>query len=778
MSGYVARVAEAARQDAEKLCRHFFPDGRREGEWWGNITSPFRNDNRPGSFKINLNDGRGTDFADANHRRFDWLDIAQALDPFITNPTDAAKAIERIIGTIPDELPPASRNGAYKAAYKIITPIPDDAKLPNGFSYKKDGSWVTEKWTKLWTYRDAQGRALHHIARFDKPDGSKDIRPLAWTDEGKYRWKSHPKPRPLYGLDLLVKHPNKPVLVVEGEGCADVANEVQSDYVAVTWSGGTNAVKHSDFSPLAGRKVTIWPDNDDAGKLAARQIAGLLKQGAMSDNVPTAGTPTIEIIEPPKNKPAGWDVADAVKEGSFSSIEKLHKIHYDGLSTTELPKDNVQTQSPSNEKLTSPTRNLSTKIPNPKAVFNKEHLTVAGRPKGTIENLEAMLKWYGIELRYNVLAREVDYTLPSETLYESTKHNDALAVITSVANLNDLKIPEGFIDKLSRTNRYNPAADWILSKPWDGNPRIAMLCDTLVVTDDFNKQLRDALVHRWLLSAVAAAFNEVGNHPRKFWSKGVLVLQGAQDLGKTSWFRRLVNDDISLMDDGLTLNVRDKDSIIEATTKWFVEVGEIESTVRAQDIALLKAFITKRRDVVRKAYARAADSNYRQTVFCGSVNPREYLADKTGNVRFWTIRCESVDYQHDIDMQQLWAEVYEEYKAGMNDAQPPWMLSEKEKELLNESNENHETPDPVFEKIAEYYDWDSDSTLWTAKKTASEVLEAIGYEKPTQIESRSAGSAIRKLSGNQKPRKVGGRRIYLMPHIKTTHSSNTGGWHE
>jgi hypothetical protein len=53
-------------------------------------------------------------------------------------------------------------------------------------------------------------------------------------------------------------------------GRVDAAAALFSDSAVMTWHGGTNAACKADWRPLAGRRVVIWPDNDDAGQKAAR----------------------------------------------------------------------------------------------------------------------------------------------------------------------------------------------------------------------------------------------------------------------------------------------------------------------------------------------------------------------------------------------------------------------------------------------------------------------------------------------------------------------------
>jgi hypothetical protein len=56
------RIADAALGAASTLVPRWLPDGRREGAEWV-ATNPTRTDKRRGSFKVNLQSGRWSDFA-------------------------------------------------------------------------------------------------------------------------------------------------------------------------------------------------------------------------------------------------------------------------------------------------------------------------------------------------------------------------------------------------------------------------------------------------------------------------------------------------------------------------------------------------------------------------------------------------------------------------------------------------------------------------------------------------------------------------------------------
>lgn len=119
-------------------------------------------------------------------------------------------------------------------------------------------------------------------------------------DEQKDEWipKGIKENRPLYRLANLRK--DHPVLVVEGETCADFAASHLPDWDIVTWMGGANAADKTDWLPLYGRRVFIWPDNDEPGGKAASIIKSILH--------------TANILVVPPDKPKGWDIKDASPE--------------------------------------------------------------------------------------------------------------------------------------------------------------------------------------------------------------------------------------------------------------------------------------------------------------------------------------------------------------------------------------------------------------------------------------------------------------------------------
>lgn len=155
-----------------------------------------------------------------------------------------------------------------------------------------------------WDYQNAQGRLLGYVARIDKP-GGKVVLPITWDGRAWAR-RALPEPRPLYGLPALAERPDAEVLVVEGEKVAVAANTLIEDHVAVTWPGGCGAVAKVDWSPLKGRHVVVWPDADEPGIKAARDVA----HACMA-----AGAAQVRVVDLPESLPKGWDLADDIPPG-------------------------------------------------------------------------------------------------------------------------------------------------------------------------------------------------------------------------------------------------------------------------------------------------------------------------------------------------------------------------------------------------------------------------------------------------------------------------------
>ena len=127
----------------------------------------------------------------------------------------------------------------------------------------------------LHAFRDKDGQLLFCRARVKHPDGRKEIRPIAIVG-GRAIMKepAFDAGKPLYALpDIANADESTLVLVVEGENKVDALAERG---ILATTSGGATSAGGADWSPLRGRRVRVWPDNDDAGLQYADGVAAIL----------------------------------------------------------------------------------------------------------------------------------------------------------------------------------------------------------------------------------------------------------------------------------------------------------------------------------------------------------------------------------------------------------------------------------------------------------------------------------------------------------------------
>ena len=150
-------------------------------------------------------------------------------------------------------------------------------------------------------YQNADGSRLVTVARTGSGK-SKSI----WREPTKVR-----KPKggyPLYRLPSLLARSDLPVIVVEGEKTAEAGVHLFGDrYEIATSIGGKGAAENSDWSPVKGRAVTIWPDADQDGRKYAQDVAKLASSAGASD---------VRMVDIGRyGLPDGWDVADRAPDG-------------------------------------------------------------------------------------------------------------------------------------------------------------------------------------------------------------------------------------------------------------------------------------------------------------------------------------------------------------------------------------------------------------------------------------------------------------------------------
>lgn len=131
----------------------------------------------------------------------------------------------------------------------------------------------------LHVYTDESGSPTHWRIRLKRQsDGDKWIRPMRRTfnpdNPFELKQPDYLDGTTLYHLHELAARPAEPVLIVEGETCADALLRLG---ILATTSGAADSVVKANWDILSGGIATLWPDNDEAGQRYAQAVIAKLE---------------------------------------------------------------------------------------------------------------------------------------------------------------------------------------------------------------------------------------------------------------------------------------------------------------------------------------------------------------------------------------------------------------------------------------------------------------------------------------------------------------------
>jgi putative DNA primase/helicase len=266
--------------------RSWLPGGLLSGDTYKPL-NPTRSDRNPGSFVINLSNGMWIE----NATKESGGD-AVSLYAYINHMTqsEAAKKILSDYAGITIETPAAKE----KKSDDIIVPVPEFHSIPDF-----GGAAM------VFEYRNAKSELMFYVARYHR-QGGKSCIPFSYTAGGWIK-KGLDRNLPLYNLPEIVNLQGLPILLVEGEKCVDAARIYTNKIIPCTWSGGTGQLKKTDFTPLKGRKVYYWRDNDEPGEKTLKFF-----QTELSNLI---------IVNPKPEWPEKWDIADEIQANRMDILE-------------------------------------------------------------------------------------------------------------------------------------------------------------------------------------------------------------------------------------------------------------------------------------------------------------------------------------------------------------------------------------------------------------------------------------------------------------------------
>lgn len=279
---------------------------------------------------------------------------------------------------------------------------------------------------------------------------------------------------------------------------------------------------------------------------------------------------------------------------------------------------------------------------------------IAKTQLATSNNVAYLMDMLGITPRFNMLTGLVELerqgfdTTPQQQLETWMYFDDTLQRLY-IAGMGQAREAAQILGK---QNPYHPMEDYLTGLVWDGTSRIEALIAS-VKTDNL---LWPVYLENWLVQVAQGVCGWRGQDTASL--PYVLTLVGAQGCGKSRWLYKL-GAGWMLGEAELHLSTSSgKDHQIEVLSHAMAELAELDGIFRKADISHMKAFISRDTDAIRTPYARTTTVRPRMTTFCASVNEAEFLNDPTGSRRFWPVNVLDIDWDFEMDWDQLWAEVY------------------------------------------------------------------------------------------------------------------------
>jgi len=646
-------------------------------------------------------------------------------------------------------------------------------RTPPLFNPKSDERPVTTYTpTMVHPYRFRDGRIYAYVLRVPLAAGKKMTPTIAWCvneKTGQAGW-CHYKlsaPRKLYGIDRLAENPDAPVVVVEGEKCTDALQAALPDHVVVSWNGGGKAAWQTDFSPLAGRSVTIWGDRDPEFNQTLqgwRRSGGEWKPGLLELIPVRCRVARPDAIQRAK----GWDCADAIAEGWTGEqivawLDAQTAERAEALITTEQ-------QQPRPEPEPAPER------PRPRQIPGTNVVAIAGgNVPGTPYDWRANLKfdkhgkpekknptnWF-LFLRHHpkfegmfalntftntiTVRRRPPWDDRGGAWQERGLTDDdqiRCALELDSYETGELQVShEGMgrtISSVAEAQRFNPVADYLRGLQWDGVDRLyggdkqdGWLCHYFGAEP---LTYHRTVGMRWLIAGAARALSDGGTVEKV---DTMLILEGPQGYFKSTALEILATLDGRRMYTDSVDSFQGKDAAMQTNGVLIVEIAELVG-MTGRNVDAVKKWMSSKVDRYRPPYGKNVIEAPRRFIVAATVNPNGpgYLHDATGARRFWPVACgrpcDLTALERDRD--QLWAEAVHRFLAGEQ-----WWLKPDE------------VPDAEYQAGKRYHDDPWAGRLDFLMQGAAELTLQACFEGISMPLHRASAEDKRRVADHMKAR--------------------------
>lgn len=267
------------------------------------------------------------------------------------------------------------------------------------------------------------------------------------------------------------------------------------------------------------------------------------------------------------------------------------------------------------------------------------------------------------EFRFNEVSNEVEVSLKKQNVFEVLNMNGLQCELMEYG----LTSVEANLKAYLGNTNYCPISDVFVEffsnlPKWDGKDHIAELAKYVETEDEpdwWTKMFRKAL-----LRTAACALLQTQN-------RNCLTLFGGQNAGKSRFIRFLVPPPLKVYyKEGLS-NPQSKDGKLEMVQNFIVNLDDLDGMTKF-DVGQLKSLFSNESIKERPFFGTSPRLFKRRASFWGSTNKDDILFDETGSTRWNIIKIKTIrhdngganGYAKNIDIVQVWAQVYAALQAG------------------------------------------------------------------------------------------------------------------
>jgi hypothetical protein len=544
--------------------------------------------------------------------------------------------------------------------------------------------------------------------------------------------------QPLIGVESLKL--TTPVLLVEGAAALKSAQFYFPERPCITWEGAEHGVLTTDWAPLKGRVVTLYPRNDDLGVTTMHAVAHELWALGCA----------LRIVDP-VGCPLEYDLSNFQKIGqSREDVIGYLKGHTEPLVPAIPPVD--RTEKPPEPIKPATVTQIPTKVQKspPRGSQTLEQGAKPGSLSETYQKHGFLLKATGAAYcnQFNVgrgiKARgdEVYYDQFTQKIMAggvewSDQLNLALTdALQCTLGLHDMKphvVYDG-VQAYAFAHQRHPLKEWLTGLEWDGHARLAELLPIGFGAAD--NDYTQAVGRCFMVGMVARVLNpgcQLDTMP---------VFEGNQGVGKTSGLRIIGGDYFAEVHESFA----SKDFYLSITGKMLCEISEL-SAFKRSEIVLINGVLTSVVDRYRAPYGRVAADHPRSCVFAGTTNHDDWITDETGARRFWPVRCGEInrEWLH-VERDQYFAEAVSRFQDGEDWWQVPASV-EAQRAARRDTDPWEELMRPYLEAnkevrisyiIGSILELKASQMEMLTQKRVAKILRQNGYEKRVRRDTTNA----------------------------------------